>query len=89
MTAMGNDPQLKIERAEKHIRDLNALLETFVNSDFYSVSVYADRGENYIGFEFNKFKFPLIEAALIVGDVLHNLHSALDILYYRAVGGGD
>ncbi|HEV3512620.1 MAG TPA: hypothetical protein VGS05_13020 [Candidatus Sulfotelmatobacter sp.] len=82
----------KVERAQKHITDLNGLLARFVASDFYSISVHTDQnGKNYLGFNIDKSpptsSFPIVDAALIIGDTLHNLRSALDLLWYSIVNG--
>ncbi len=68
----------------KHIHDLNELLNAFAASDFYTVSVKEYKGSNHLFIDIDKSGFPMTEAALIIGDVLHNLRSAVDILYYRA-----
>jgi hypothetical protein len=73
----------KVERAMKHIRDLNALLVGFSESDFYAVRVEEYKGRNHVVIDFRK-QFPVDDAALIIGDALHNLRSALDIMYYQA-----
>ena len=67
----------------EHIRDLNQLLKAFAESDFYSVSVKEYRGSNCIALEIDKSGFDMTRCALIIGDALHNLKSALDILYYQ------
>lgn len=76
----------KVERAYKHIDDLNIMIGEFFRSDFYDLFVYKDFDERM-----NRLKYKLhrvldvITAALIIGDVLHNLRSALDLLYYQIV----
>jgi len=68
----------------KHMHDLNELLTAFARSDFYSVAVKKYRGSNCLFFEIDKSGFDMTRCALIIGDALHNLKSALDILYYQA-----
>ena len=75
----------KVERAMKHIHDLKELLITFSESDFYAVSVEEYKGSNHVRIDIDKSGFSTIDAALIVGDALHNLRSALDMLYYQAM----
>jgi hypothetical protein len=77
----------KVERAAEHIRDLNELLNTFIKSDFYAVTVKEYKGRNVICLDIDKTGLDKIRAAIIVGDALHNLRSALDILYYQAFNG--
>ncbi|MGA8619540.1 MAG: hypothetical protein WB660_13615 [Candidatus Sulfotelmatobacter sp.] len=66
----------------KHNNDLNQLLIDFSASEFYSVRVQEHEGSNCVLVIFVK-QFSTTEAALIVGDTLHNLRSALDLMYYR------
>jgi hypothetical protein len=68
----------------KHIHDLNERLITFSQSDFYAVSVEEYKGRNHVLIKFTA-QFSATTAALIIGDALHNLRSALDILYYQAM----
>jgi hypothetical protein len=75
----------KVERAAKHIRDLDELLNTFAKSDFYSVSIEEHKGSNHVRIGIDKSGFSTTDAALIIGDALHNLKSALDMLYYQAM----
>lgn len=72
----------KVERAMKHISDLNQLLSEFSASDFYSVGVQKQKGGNAVTIAIFRH-FPTTAAALIIGDALHNLRSALDLMYYR------
>lgn len=79
--------RLKIKRAVQHIEDLNALLKTFADSDFYSIHIEKDikTGTNHLRAEIDTLSFPNNIAALTIGDALHNLRSALDFLYYATV----
>lgn len=77
-------PRLKIERAKKHINDINSLLLAFSSSDFYTVTVEKNTyGANFLRFDVDKSPFPINNTALLIGDALHNLRSALDLLYYE------
>jgi hypothetical protein len=69
----------------KHIHDLNELLASFAKSDFYSVSIEMHERSNHVRIDIDRSGFPSIDAALIIGDALHNLKSALDMLYYQAM----
>jgi hypothetical protein len=85
---MFESAKLKVGRAEKHILDLS----TFVRSasdepNFHSIVIHevdANWGVNDLVITFNDRDFPST-CALIVGDVLHNLRSALDLLWYEIV----
>ena len=59
----------------------------FRNSDFYSAHIDYDpqRGTNFLCIDIKDDAFPLDDAALIIGDALHNLRSALDLMYYQIV----
>jgi len=75
----------KIERANHHIRQLEASIARFSRSDFYSVDVKKDvrSGQNSLVFTIKRS--PSVDAALILGDALHNLKSSLDILWNEVV----
>jgi hypothetical protein len=76
----------KIERAYEHIKELNSAVSAFGNSDFYTLRLEHNPRTriNYLHITIDPTDF-LISAALISGDILHNLRSALDILYYEIV----
>ncbi len=78
--------RLKIKRANQHISDIDSLLKSFIDSDFYNLSVEKDvnSGENFLRVTI-KIGLPADEYALIIGDALHNLRSALDFAYYESV----
>lgn len=80
---------LKVKRAEQHIDAIDHTLTEFLNSDFYTVSVdkNPERGSNHLCIDIKPTPFPFHGAALVIGDALHNLRSALDILYYGFVSG--
>jgi hypothetical protein len=79
--------RLKVERANEHISHVDSLLQGFINSDFYDLAVekHAKSGKNFLRFTI-KSALPAQRYALIIGDALHNLRSALDLAYYEAVG---
>jgi hypothetical protein len=78
--------RLKVERAYKHITDIDSILEAFIGSDFYNLTVdkHSETGENFLLCNITS-RLEEEEIALIIGDVLHNLRSALDLLYYETV----
>jgi hypothetical protein len=82
--------RIKIDRAKKHLADLNAAIRTFQNGWPYTIKIEKDEKT---GYETHKF-FLLVpipdEWGAIVGDCVHNLRSALDLLaceLIRANGG--
>jgi hypothetical protein len=69
----------KIQRAAKHLSDLNQWL---TKGDFYILTVNQDaERRNLLSLGFDPEEFPAEDAAVMIGDVLHNLRSALDILW--------
>lgn len=70
--------KLKIERAKKHINDLERSMKRFAESSPYTIVVNRDSetGCNFI--DVQAIKSMPEEFALIIGDALHNLRSALD-----------
>src|ERR1700691_3072653 len=86
MGEFGSASQRKIERAEKHIGDLDALLKLTSGTRHHSLSVEQDvDGLNWLSLQFDSAALPADDAALILGDALHNLRSALDILWHEII----
>jgi hypothetical protein len=75
---------LKIERANKHIADIEQRLRT--SSDTYGPMMHIDMqtGEKFLDYILSDRKLRP-DIALIVGDALHNLQCALDIAWCAAV----
>ena len=82
----------KIQRANKHISDIHALTLAFGNHpDCYAARIDndAESGQNFFCIDIREDLFPGDEIALTAGDALHNLRSALDLMYYQIVSAGD
>ncbi|NRB23800.1 hypothetical protein [Shewanella sp.] len=77
--------KLKIERAQKHINDLNDLCSTYVNSDFCKIWVEKDSKNGDYLFRLSQTKKPPSDIPLIIGDAVHNLRSAIDIAYCELI----
>jgi hypothetical protein len=78
----------KIERAEKHIADINSTLLEFTNDPCsHSAEIKFDRdtGQNFLRISLREDLFPADKVALTIGDALHNLRSALDLMYYGVI----
>ncbi len=78
----------KIQRAEHHIKEIEAILTKWVSAnDFHAVIINRDfkRKIVYVRFRFDELTFPAQDIALVIGDVLHNLRSALDLLWFETV----
>lgn len=77
--------RLKVEWANEHIHDLYLLLDAFPRWDFYTVDVKAYKRDTLVHVNVDHYRIPLYEWALRIGDILHNLRSALDVAYFSAV----
>ncbi|SRR6266403_630958 len=80
-------PRLKIRRANKHISDLYDMFVAFSNSNFYAMSVEEnlEKRTHSLRLDIDTSGLHFEECAPIIGDVLHNLRSALDHLYFQVV----
>src|SRR5450755_2637731 len=86
------DSHKKIERANKHIADIQFLLSQFTNDPrCYSAAIQFDpkTRQNFLCISIREDLFPSDDVALTIGDALHNLRSALDLMYYQIVSAGD
>lgn len=85
---------LKVERARKHLKELDREVRRFVERDPYRLSVEMDpeAGEPVVRFRQvgdRPIGIPL-GLGLMAGDVIHNLRSALDhVVFQLAIAGGD
>ena len=77
--------KLKVQRAKKHIRELQSLLDSWIDTNPYQVSVNEDAktGLNYVSLEVTQ-TIP-DDIALVIGDVIHNFRSVLDFIAYEIV----
>ena len=76
---------VKIERAKKHLRDLELARDQFIEAHPYVIlPEYDSRTGDHI-FKIADLQVPPAEIGLIAGDVIHNLRSALDHLAYQLV----
>jgi hypothetical protein len=83
--SMFTGSRLKIERAKKHINDLHSEIISFSNSDFYAITIekHPDTGNDTPKLRITK---PIPEGlALIIGDSIHNLRTALDLAVCEVV----
>jgi hypothetical protein len=75
----------KVERAKKHILDLEIARDRFIETEPYVIEPERNpQTGNYI-FRVTKLQPPPHDIGLIAGDVAHNLRSALDHLAYQLV----
>ena len=78
--------QLKIKRAEHHIREIEAEFAAYVATKPHRFSVQnnAETGQTVIRVRF--ISDPPKVLSLIIGDAIHNLRTALDHLTWEVVG---
>jgi len=78
--------RLKVERADHHIRDLQTQFAAFVDSNPYTLAVGndAESGKTILRLNFRKPILP--QWALMIGDAIHNLHTALDHMTWELIG---
>jgi len=65
--------------------ELNEIAEGLSRFDSYSVSVEVHGGKNHLRFTINENKVLSGEASLVIGDAIHNLRSALDVLLRQTI----
>ncbi len=82
--AVFGGPKLKIKRADKHIRDFDALINEFLRTDFYRVITEKNPGAGTVTFRYEAQPVPE-DAPLIIGDAVHNLRAALDLMYVEII----
>jgi hypothetical protein len=85
--------QVKIQRAKKHLRDLQIARDRFIQSEPYIIDRKPDTKPGYEGLDLyfmTKIEPIPDEFGIIFGDAIHNLRSALDHLAFQLVevGGG-
>jgi hypothetical protein len=79
-------PILKIERAKHHINDLSGQINSYLGQRPFRLMLtqYPDLSELQLSVHTNK---PIPEAlSFVIGDAIHNLRSALDIMIYGLIG---
>jgi hypothetical protein len=72
--------QAKLERAEKHIVDFRNQQKTFLESKPVSFTHILNEDTRHVDVTIDNIKPMPIELSLIMGDAIHNLRSALDLL---------
>lgn len=77
--------KLKIERANKHIRELNAVLHSYVQGNVYRIGEQLDADGRIRKLHIITTNPLPSELPLIIGDVVHNLHAALDMVIWEII----
>jgi hypothetical protein len=74
--------RLKLKRAKEHIDDLDAMIREFIEGSVYEVSVQRDSKTSNEFVKIGPIKSVPNDFALILGDAIHNIKSALDFAWY-------
>ena len=74
-----HDPKLKLKRANKHIGELDLVLRRYC-SGLDPARIYEDRNSRLHSLQFKVPDLFPSEVPLILGDAIHNLRCALDIM---------
>jgi hypothetical protein len=80
--------RVKVERAKEHIRDLEAEVSSFLSTNPYMVGTKRDPQTRRLIYYLVSVRNPSPRISAIIGDVIHNLRSALDHLAYQLVLAG-
>lgn len=84
--AVLRSPSLKVERAEHHIRDLNEQIQAYLaRKPFRLMTLGEPKFDRETHFIKEVVPIPPV-LALIMGDAIHNLRSALDLLMFAMIG---
>ena len=82
---MFEGPKVKIKRAYRHIDELESLLADFLARDFFTITVEKDKtSDRYHVKAVQTRDFPE-EIPAIIGDAIHNLRAALDLLLFEMI----
>jgi len=85
MNALYKDAHLKIERANKHIADLEAAIFEMENTYRATIEQHPDFGAQSVKHEIPDIEKAFDNLSVIIGDALHNLHCALDFAWYSTI----
>src|SRR5258707_4747564 len=80
-----HDARLKIERANEHITNLNTIISSM--PDAYSIAIERDKntGTQKAKYAVNDLEKFGPRLALIIGDAIHNLRTALDYAWIAVI----
>ena len=77
----------KIERAAQHLETLDEQIRSFLDISTYGVEAYVNKETGWREMKVQVYAAPPVRLGVIVGDVVHNLRSALDHLVFELAGG--
>ena len=76
---------MKIKRADKHIAELKEAILRLEDTYTSAINPNMDTGHQSITYTFPNFEDALLDLSPIVGDAIHNLHTALDFAYVNTI----
>jgi hypothetical protein len=76
---------IKVERAKEHIRNLEALVQRFLQSNPYEVVPYDDPDTGNLVFKLKASAQPSPYLGTVAGDAIHSLRASLDVLIWQLV----
>lgn len=76
-----HDAALKVERANKHIGDVKDAIRLLEQTYTGDIQIDKETGRQEITHRVPQFAVDLQKLSLIVGDAIHNLHTALDFAW--------
>lgn len=79
------DARLKVKRAKKHIEDLKAAIVALEGTYISRIERRPQFNAQSLVHEVPDVENALADLSLIVGDVIHNLHTALDFAWFSTV----
>ncbi len=82
MSAELGDARRKVERANKHITDLDERIRLLGESHTATIEVNAGSGKAFIKHDLSDRK-ARVDIAVIAGDAIHNLNCALDYAWWK------
>lgn len=85
---MFESAKLKVQWANSHADELNRVFAAFLKSDFYTFSNERDAETGYYRMEVSNKKAMPMAVPLLLGDIIHNLRTALDHAATSIVGDG-
>lgn len=80
-----NNSRHKIDRAKKHLFDIKDRITRLINSNVATVEINPNGGNEVIKHDISD-RLASIDIALMVGDAVHNLKSALDYAWSDTLG---
>lgn len=84
MGAFYRDARLKMERAKKHIADMDSAIVALENTCTVAIEQRPDGGES-LKHEIPDLTNALNNLSLIAGDAFHNLRTAMDFAWYATI----